>query len=194
MRVRARGKWLRMRRGIPGPVLREVHSVFDALPKDVRRLFCDGLYRQWPDRLAELLQTRPLSPEELGDLLPLLWMYKIEGTDQALSLDAWRTAFLDARFQFPARTWRYGRALRLFRGAAAANRDGLSWTPIYGCAEHFAQTRQGPRRAPGQVWVATVPRSRIILDLSRCHDLEREYVVDARGLHIRAAHLRAQRT
>lgn len=75
----------------------------------------------------------------------------------------------------PQRSRRPLRRRRLFRGATADRRFGMSWTRDPAVARHFALHRQPNGAEDGQVWVGVFEPAQLLAYLSD----EQEYLVDA---------------
>lgn len=151
----------------------------------------DGWVDGW-DRAAVDLYARfragEVTPDQMVEELPTVWRRR----SRAGPLDdaaAWR-AMVDHAGYF---VWASGEAVgrrarrplgsrRLFRGATADRRFGMSWTRNPAIARDFAVNRQPDGVDDGQVWVGVFAPTQLLAYLSD----EREYLVAARRRRHRA--------
>jgi hypothetical protein len=137
----------------------------------------------WDEAARDLhtrFQAHAVTSSEMVELLPRIWRYRSD-RDPLDSAAAWRAMVEHAGYF----EWRSGalsgrrarrpwRPRRLFRGATASRRFGMSWTENPDIAQYFARYRQ-PHGEVGQVWVATFRPSRLLAYLED----EQEYLVAA---------------
>lgn len=140
----------------------------------------NGHRRDTPQRLEQLFTTGNVSGGVLSRVVWSVWRNRPDGC--TVDADTWRAMFTTVGYQLDGRPHQPPRlARRLYRGATAERRLGLSWTTNPGVAHHFARTRQAPG-AGGQVWTAVVHPRRFLAEGSQ----EREYVLDATGVQVTA--------
>lgn len=130
-------------------------------------------------------QAGVVSPAEMAARLPEIWRFR-NRCDPLDSPAAWR-AMVDHAGYF---TWTSGdagrhgrrpwRSKRLYRGAIAERRFGMSWTTNLAIARDFAQHRQPFGDDDGQVWVGRFEPWRLLGHIG----WEQEYLVDAAGADI----------
>ncbi|MDN5920260.1 MAG: hypothetical protein L0I76_35050 [Pseudonocardia sp.] len=140
--------------------------------------------RGW-DRAAVDLYARyragEVAPDQMVEELPPVWRCRSRA-DPLGDPAAWR-AMVDHAGYF---VWASGEASarrvrrpllarRLFRGATADRRFGMSWTRNPAIARDFAVNRQPDGVYDGQVWVGVFEPAQLLAYLRD----EREYLVDA---------------
>ncbi|UJW36905.1 hypothetical protein L3Q67_45385 (plasmid) [Saccharothrix sp. AJ9571] len=138
-----------------------------------------------PAVLFAEFQAGNVTPGQMVVALPGAWRYRPD-QDPLNSTEAWRSMFLHAGyFEWTSgmsgvrRTRKPLLVRRLYRGATAERRFGLSWTTNPSIARHFAVHRQPPGET-GQIWVATFRRVQLLAYFRG----EREYLVDADGADV----------
>ena len=125
-----------------------------------------------------------LTPEVARVVVPSAWS-DVEFPSRALTRDCWRALFLSAGYTVngvPAE--RPTESLRLWRGSLPGHRYGWSWTDDRALAQWFANRPHNTGR--GLVHVADVEPARLLARITHVREGEREYVVDARRMKVRA--------
>ncbi|ANY08207.1 hypothetical protein AFB00_20160 [Pseudonocardia sp. HH130630-07] len=144
---------------------------------------------EW-DRAAVELYTRfragEVTPDQMMAEFPPLWRCRSR-VDPLDSAAAWRSMVDHAGYFVWAsgdpsarRARRPLGARRLFRGATAERRFGMSWTTKPAIARDFALNRQPDGVHHGQVWVGMFASAQLLAYLGD----EREYLVAAAGADV----------
>lgn len=122
-----------------------------------------------------------LTPGMLTYFVPWMWASRLD--DSPVPTETWRAMFAEVHHTVNKRVVeRPRRTVRAYRGATAANREGLSWSLDPGQARYFAASRQAPGATDARVWVANIPAERVF---ARFLDgWEKEVTADVRGLDI----------
>jgi hypothetical protein len=144
------------------------------------RFYEDHRPARAPHRLVRLHQDGRLTGDLATYLVPSVWRFRRDECD--VPVDMWLRLFEATRYTSDFSVSRRPRfPLRLYRGATAANKKGLSWTTKLDQAIYFARSRQAPG-AVAHIWIATVPARQLLAYLG---GWEHEYVVDPRELTVR---------
>ncbi len=144
----------------------------------------------YPALVADLNLEGLLDAAAAAVVVPSAWS-DVEFPNRALDEDTWGRLFELAGYTgdgVPAA--RPSEPLKLWRGAVPAHRAGWSWTDLPAVAEWFAARPHN--FGEGRIWTARVEPGRLLARITHQRPGESEYVVDARGLPIRAGD-RAQR-
>ncbi len=136
----------------------------------------------YPALVSDLLWEGLLTPEAAAVVVPSAWLH-VEFPNRALGDDEWAELFHLAGYTVdgvPAA--RPTGSMRLWRGALPEHRRGWSWTDDRALACWFANRPHNAGRS--QVYVATVELGRLLARITGRN--ESQYVVDTRGLPVRA--------
>ncbi len=152
-----------------------------------RKYYPALLFHLWGEGLL-------VEPAVAAVVVPSAWS-AVEFPNRALDDDAWSLLFALAGYTVdgvPAE--RPEAAMRLWRGALPGHRSGWSWTDDRSLAQWFAERVHNGGQ--GRVWTAEVKPARMLARLGEGVGRagESEYVVDARGLTIRADSLSKTRS
>lgn len=133
-----------------------------------------------PEFVAIAYVSGKVTGETLTALVGAAWS-EAEYPDRELHHDTWRRLFDTAGFTVDGKPAdRPTEPEMLYRGSVPERRTDWSWTRRRAVAERFAAGIHG--RAPGQLWVCTVPPGHMLAGNSERD--EDEVVVDTRGLQI----------
>ena len=161
---------------------------------DVETAGCRLGRNYYPALLCDLWGEGLLEPAVAAVVVPSAWS-AVEWPNRAMTKDVWSLLFALAGYTVdgvPAE--RPEATMRLWRGALPGHRSGWSWTDDQQLAQWFAARIHNGGQ--GRVWTAEVEPERLLARLGEVvgRPGESEYVVDARGLTIRADSLSKTRS
>ncbi len=109
----------------------------------------------------------------------------MEFPNRAVDEDIWRALFDLAGYVVNGQpSEQPAEPIELWRGALPEHRNGWSWTDDRDLARWFADRPHN--RGAGKVWAASVEPVRLLARITDHREGESEYVVDARGLAVKA--------
>lgn len=132
------------------------------------------------DEVVRLFRRDELSSAALTFFVPWIWSMQSEDCD--VPNEVWHGMFQRCAYTVDKRVAKLPRrTVRVYRGATAENRDGLSWSFDVGQAAFFAKKKQ-VRGAPGEVWAANVPADYFYARYTE--GWEQELTADVRELQV----------
>ncbi len=161
---------------------------------DVETAGCRLGRNYYPALVCDLWGEGLLEPAVAAVVVPSAWS-DVEFPNRTLDDDVWSLLFALAGYTVdgvPAE--RPEATMRLWRGALPGHRSGWSWTDDRSVAQWFAERVHNGGQ--GRVWTAEVEPPRMLARMGEGvgRPGESEYVVDARGLTIRADSLSKTRS
>jgi hypothetical protein len=150
---------------------------------ELDRMLDDAGTTQGAYVLCNAVYSAVVTPETVAAVIGNVWQFSYPNGPGP---DGWVHMFRLAGYTHNCRpAERPSGPLRLYRGAPAEERCGLSWTPVRWVAEHYAHHQGGfgpvgDRSMHGAVWWADVEPDRLLACSIVTNEIE--YVVDPEGL------------